>query len=126
MKIAFCSVVNQYNPRHEVGFVRGLLAGRVIVFSWNSPQVFTVIMNSTHHKTSGNKFPHHLCLGVGKFTEHPVKPGTAFTYECRMCILFHKILKQVSPTLVSPAIGATLQTFFFLSVLITELFPTLG
>ena len=29
-------------------------------------------------------------------------------------------------TLVSPGIGATLHTFFFLKVLITELFPTFG
>ena len=29
-------------------------------------------------------------------------------------------------TLVSPAMGATLQTFFFLNVLMTELLPTLG
>lgn len=34
--------------------------------------------------------------------------------------------REKAHTLVSPAIGATLQTFFDRSVLMMELFPTLG
>lgn len=43
------------------------------------------------------------------------------TTSCCNKILFFSML-----TLVSPAIGATLQTFLERSVLMTELFPTLG
>lgn len=44
--------------------------------------------------------------------------------HCNLLILF--INEMYCHTLVSPGIGATVQTFFFFRVLMMELLPTLG
>lgn len=80
------------------------------------------IINRIWH--SAKQFCWHqwtTCLNIWIFTGysrfHTASDYLLFGYELDTDYMF---------TFVSPAIGATVQTFFFLSVLMTELLPTLG
>ena len=71
--------------------------------------------NKTHNSESST-ISYNTCISKKKKNQEKVVDLLQFNITCN----------NVHCTFVSPAIGATLQTFFERKVLMTELLPTLG